>query len=238
MAEILEFTVAHEVAHQYFAGLVGNDTRLHAAVDEPLAQFAAALCLADRHGEEAAASALARNAKLNYGIYRMLGGRDGVASRPTAAFRSPLEYAALVYGKAPYFYVELRRRLGAARLDAILHQAVARHRFRLVTTGEWIASLAEAAGAQADLVRGLARRWLDQAHGDADLQVDDSGRQVIAEMLGPEMAAQLEQGLTFLGMQPRDLFRMMMGSLAGDNDAPPATGIDPAEALRRLQELQ
>src|SRR5207248_3238311 len=35
---ILEFTVAHEVAHQYWHGLVGSDSRQEPYLDESLAQ--------------------------------------------------------------------------------------------------------------------------------------------------------------------------------------------------------
>ena len=54
----LEFTVAHEVAHQYFAGLVGNDSRRFPSIDEPMAQYAAALVIEDMYGREAADAAM------------------------------------------------------------------------------------------------------------------------------------------------------------------------------------
>ncbi|HLE44194.1 MAG TPA: hypothetical protein VJB36_09285, partial [Methylomirabilota bacterium] len=127
---ILEFTVAHEIAHQYFAGIVGNDSHHSPAFDEPLAQYAAGLVVEDRRGPEAARVAMDRNVKLNYALYRLLGGIDRPALRETASFRSPIEYAGLVYGKAPYLYVALRESLGAARLHGALRAAVERHRFR------------------------------------------------------------------------------------------------------------
>ena len=38
---MLEFVVAHEVAHQWWHGLVGSDSRDHPYVDEALAQLVA-----------------------------------------------------------------------------------------------------------------------------------------------------------------------------------------------------
>jgi hypothetical protein len=94
--DLASFTTAHEVAHQYFAGLVGSDCRRHPALDEPLAQYAAYRYEAHRRGRKAARRLLDTNARLNYGLYRMLGGKDGPAARPLEGFESPLQYAALV----------------------------------------------------------------------------------------------------------------------------------------------
>ncbi|MBI2897164.1 MAG: hypothetical protein HYY06_26645 [Deltaproteobacteria bacterium] len=235
--DTLEFTVAHEVAHQYFAGIVGNDSRRFPSLDEPLAQYAASLAIEDRRGAAAARAAMDSNVKMNYALYRLLGGRDRPVLRDTASFRTSIEYAALVYGKAPYLYVALRRSLGDAQLSAALRAAVARHEFRLVSTEEWIRALEAAAGPGSRTVRSTFRRYLDESHGDEDLGVDDSGDFVLDTMFPPEVAASLRQSLPILGMRPRDLLRMVFGGGLGD-DAPIGPGIDPDAALRALEGLR
>lgn len=232
----LEFTVAHEVAHQYFAGIVGNDSHRHPSLDEPLAQYAAGLAYADRHGAAAGRAAMDANVKLNYALYRLLGGVDRPASRDTASFRTSLEYAGLVYGKAPYVYAALRDRLGAARLERAICAAVARHRFRIATTPAWIDALEVGAGGPASGVRATFRRWFDEAHGDTDLGVDDSGDFVLATIFPPDVAAALRGAGPVLGMRSGDLLRMLFGGGLGD-DAPLGTGIDPEAALRALERL-
>ena len=209
------FTTAHEVAHQYFAGLVGGDCRSHPAVDEPLAQFAAGEYMIHKLGRKKGQALLDTNAKLNYGLYRMMGGRDRSAAQRVSKFPSPLAYAAIVYGKAPYFYVALKKKLGAKRFNRALRQAVDKNRFKLVTTDGWIKSIERGAGGSSSGVRPLARRWLYQAHGDKDLGIDGSGDMVLGRMLGKKQYGELKRNLGLLGMKPRDLFRMMMGNMMG-----------------------
>ncbi|MBI5502033.1 MAG: hypothetical protein HY907_17455 [Deltaproteobacteria bacterium] len=230
----LEFTVAHEVAHQWFAGLVGNDSRRFPSLDEPLAQYAAGLVVADLHGAEEARRAFDMNVKLNYALYRLLEGTDRPVLRDTAGFRSSVEYAGLVYGKAPYVYEALADSLGADRLHEAIRTAVDRFRFRLVTTEEWIGALEDAAGGGDSGVRAAFRRWLEEAHGDEDLGVDENGDFVIDTLFPPDVAGALRQSFAVLGMPPAQMLRALFGGSVGD-DAPIGPGIDPRDALRLLE---
>jgi aminopeptidase N len=227
------FTVAHEVAHQYFAGLVGADVRRDAGLDEPLAQFAAGEVAREARGERAGDQLTDSQVKLNYGIYRLIGGEDRPVAQPVRAFGSPLAYAAIVYGKAPYFYRALRRQLGSAAFDRALRATVDAHRFQVVTLDQWLATLDARCGGRA---RALARRWFHERHGDEDLGIDDSGEQVMASLLGKQTVEQLRQGLGMLGMQPRDLFRMLMGHLLRE-EGQPGPDLDPQKALEELHRL-
>lgn len=239
ISQMGDFVVAHEVAHQYFAGLVGADCRDHPAVDEPLAQFAAGAYMAKVHGAAEGRRILDMNAKANYGIYRMLGGADLPAAWPVQRYPSALAYAAVVYGKAPYFYVALRDRLGAAVFNRALRKAVDDHRFKLVTLDQWVEGLARGAGAQGAVVRQLAKRHLYGKHGDQDLGVDDSGDAVLAMLMGKQSLAQIKRGLGLFGMSPRSLFRMLLGKMAGGVGSSGAgKGIDPLDALKQLQKLR
>lgn len=208
----LAFVVAHEVAHQYFAGVVGSDSRRHAAVDEPLAQFAAALAVADRRGRAAAEDALTRHAKTSYALHRALGGADGAAARPSAAFTSPAEYAGLVYGKAPYGYVALQKRLGEGAFDAALREAVAQSRFRMVTLDQWMSTVEGAVDtSQRGVVRDVLTRYLKGVHGDGDLAIGDPAEMVLRTMLPPELASGLTEGMAAMGLKPKDLVPMLLG---------------------------
>jgi hypothetical protein len=229
----LEFTVDHEVAHQYFAGIVGNDSRRQPSLDEPLAQYLAGLAYADRHGAAAATRAMDLNVRLNYALYRLLGGADASVARDTTSFRTPLEYAALVYGKAPYLYEALGRTLGETKLHAAMRTVVERNRFGVMTTAEWRDALARETGARGPEVQRAFRRWMDEAHGDADLKVDDSGDLVMKELFPPEIQETLRGSLGMLGMKPRDLLRMLFGGGVGGG-APAGPGIDVEGALKQL----
>jgi len=210
LAKTLDFTVAHEVAHQYFAGIVGNDSRRFPSLDEPIAQYAAGLAMGDRYGAAVAKRAMDTNVKMNYAMYRMLGGADKAVLRDTSSFATPVEYAALVYGKAPYVYTTLSKKLGEKKLHDAIAAAIDDHRFGIVTTEEWIGAIERGVGGPSSGVRPTFKRWLEQKHGDQDLGVDASGDFVIDAMLPPELAKALKQNSGGL-LDPRTLMKTMMG---------------------------
>jgi len=207
------FTTAHEVAHQYFAGLVGSDCRQEPALDEPLAQFAAGEYVRAQLGDAAGREMFDMNAKLNYGVYRLMGGKDRAVAQPVKKFPSAISYAAIVYGKAPYFYMDLQKRLGPERLNRALRKAVDDNRFKIITLDQWLRSMARGSGGKGKLIRSRARRWFHGTHGDKDLGVDDSGDLVLKTVLGQQGHAELKEGMALLGMKPADLFKMLLGNL-------------------------
>ena len=207
------FTTAHEVAHQYFAGLVGSDCHQEPALDEPLAQFAAGEYMRLIQGHIKGQRLMDMNAKLNYGVYRLMGGKDRAVAQPVKNFPTPISYAAIVYGKAPYFYVALRKKLGAERLNQALRRAVDANRFKIITLDQWLRSLERGAGGAGKVIRPLAQRWFHGTHGDADLGVDDSGDLVLQTVLGSQGLGELKEAMAMLGMKPADLFKMLLGNL-------------------------
>jgi aminopeptidase N len=173
-----EFVVAHEVAHQWWHGLVGSDSRLHPFVDESLAQYSAVLYFEDRYGAARGRASGDRNVRANYQMMRLLGESDGPVDRPVAG-SSPISYAGLVYGKGPYYYGALRKQLGSARFFEVLRQYAADHRFGFAGPDDFTALAASRAGSGAAAVHALARRWLHEARGDEDL-----GKADLAGLLG------------------------------------------------------
>jgi hypothetical protein len=164
----LEFTTAHEVAHQYWYGLVGSDAREHPFADESLTQWSAMLYFEDRFGIERANQQGDAQVRMNYRLMRLLGKPDGAVNRPVDAFESALAYAGLVYGKGAYLYAALRKQSGDAAFFAALRNYARRYRFQQAPPMAFIDGLAK--GSQdATKLRALARRWLEQSHGDADL---------------------------------------------------------------------
>jgi hypothetical protein len=215
LAQMREFTVAHEVAHQYFAGIVGNDSRRHPSLDEPMAQYAARIAMEERHGPPAGEAAWDANVTMNYAIYRLLGGPDRPVLRDIASFASAVEYAALLYGKAPQVYPALRSAIGQEALHRAIRLALSRHRFRLLTTDEWIGAIEQGAGQAGRKVRPLFRRWLEQTHADADLGVDESGKRVLELAFGPEQGRAMRESFAALGIDLQALFRMAAGGSLG-----------------------
>ncbi len=165
----LEFTVAHEVAHQWFAMMVGNDAINEPVVDEPLAQHSGLLYLEARRGKPVADAM--RKAQLTgaYQMMRVMGGEDGPANRPTGDFEGTHVYAALIYGKAPQFYDHARKLLGDEKYFKTLRAYADTYRWGLARPDSLTAMLSKASGSQARALEKLRKRWWDEAHGDEDL---------------------------------------------------------------------
>ncbi|NTX33678.1 aminopeptidase [Myxococcus sp. CA033] len=165
----LEFTVAHEVAHQYFAGLVGSDPIHAPVVDESLAQYAALLYIEWKHGK-AAAEALRRELLVSpYHMYRLAGGEDARADRPTSAFDNETEYGALVYGKAPLLHHASRKLVGDTAFFQGLRSYVDAYRFKWTCKECFTKELAKASPGNAKALERLRVRWWNEARGDDDL---------------------------------------------------------------------
>jgi hypothetical protein len=227
------FVVAHELAHQWVPGLVGTDSQADPIVDEALAQYLAGRVSQARLGERAGSEDRDRNVLINYALYRLMGGSDAVAQRPTGAFASSLEYGALVYGKAPYLYTALEQHHGRAAVDRALRAAVDELAWSITDTSGWIAALERGGLSQAG---GAAERWWLGTHGDEDLGVDEDGDLAVRLLFGPEMAAQLEQGMGVLGMSFGGLLRMMMGGAPTTVPYQPGTP-SPEQMLQLLEGL-
>ena len=218
---MLEFVTAHEVAHQYFPGLVGSDSRQHPFMDESLAQWSAVRYYKARYGRERAQLEADREVLANYHTMRLLGEADGAVDRPVDAFKTELGYAGLVYGKGPYFFHALDKEVGEDVYDRALRAYVDRHRFRTAPPRALVELLAK--GDKAPAVRALATRWLDEAHGDEDLGKPDMRRLLAgwigedaAKNMGPELDMAMKLMLKLLGPgggsdgDPADLLKEML----------------------------
>ena len=133
----LEATVAHEVGHQWFYGLVGDDQLDDPWLDESLTQFVTLQYFADNYGsqgEEAYRSALEDR-------WGSVGRAEIPIGLPVAEY-SGQEYGAIVYGRGPLFFVALRERMGTVTFDAFLKDYTETLAWGIATP-EFLQSLAE-----------------------------------------------------------------------------------------------
>ncbi len=198
----LEFTVAHEVGHQYFAGLVGTDPIRHPVADEALTQYAAVLYFEWAHGKTAAESLRQEALVAAYHMYRMMGGEDGPAHRPTEQFGSSMEYGAIVYGKAPMMFHEARKLVGDDAFFRGLRRYVDTYRYKWACDDCFTRELSKASPSYAGALERLRKRWWEEARGDEDLgslnlgammggagdmQLDPQTQKMLEELLGDMM---------------------------------------------------
>lgn len=133
----MESTVAHEVGHQWFYGLVGDDQLDDPWLDEALTQFATLQYYADEYGPSGES-----------GFRNSLEARwDGVnraeipIGLPVAKY-SGQEYGAIVYGRGPLFFVALQERMGQEVFDAFIREYTETLSWEIATP-EALQSLAE-----------------------------------------------------------------------------------------------
>jgi hypothetical protein len=138
----LESTVAHEVAHQWFYNVVGNDQVGEPWLDEALAQYATLLYFQDQHG--AAGAQGFRDSLL--GRWEHSEGHMIPIGLPVAAYSEggeyPGTYGSIVYGRGPLFFEALRDEMGQETFDAFLLDYARTHWWDIATT-ESLRALAE-----------------------------------------------------------------------------------------------
>lgn len=106
-SRLLESTVVHEVAHQWFYGLVGNDQVSDPWLDEALAQHAVWVYARQRYGAAEAAAVL-RSFEQRW----RRTDADASIGRPVAAY-TPAEYGSVVYGRGPLVIQRIVEAFGA-----------------------------------------------------------------------------------------------------------------------------
>jgi aminopeptidase N len=133
----MESTVAHEVGHQWFYGLVGDDQLDDPWLDESLTQFITLQYYADEYGAEGEQGFR----ESLEGRWESVGREDIPISLPVAEY-SGQEYSAIVYGRGPLFFVALREEMGTETFDAFLKEYTETLSWGIATP-EFLQSLAE-----------------------------------------------------------------------------------------------
>lgn len=141
-AEILDYLVVHETAHQWWYGVVGNNQVTEAWLDEGLTEFSTVLFFEKvrGRGQEEAASLAGL-----YQAYRQTNG-DGKILRSLNEFPSELAYNALVYGKGCLLFLQLREELGEELMLTLLQEYYRRFAYRNATSEDFIRTAEEISG--------------------------------------------------------------------------------------------
>ncbi|CAG0962631.1 Aminopeptidase N [Anaerolineae bacterium] len=129
--DTLAFVIAHEVSHQWWYALVGNDQVNFPWVDEALAQYSTLIYFEDVRGAAAGQSVLKNNFQAVYDRAKKAS-RDAVVNQPVSAFDEG-SYSEMVYNKAPLFFDAIRKKMGDAVFFKFLQTFFERFRYRIVT---------------------------------------------------------------------------------------------------------
>ncbi len=133
----MESTVAHEMGHQWFYNLVGDDQLDDPWLDESLTQFITLQYYTDiygKGGEEGFRAGLE-------GRWERVNNANIPIGMPVARYQGA-EYGAIVYGRGALFFVALRAEMGFEAFDAFLREYTESLSWGIATP-EYLQSLAE-----------------------------------------------------------------------------------------------
>jgi hypothetical protein len=140
---ILEFTTAHEVAHQWWYGVVGSDAYQQPWLDESLTNWSSAFYVDEVSGQ--AAGLLARDLFIGVPYRATLAEGDERLDQNVERFNDE-EYGSIVYGKGALMYDVLRQELGDEKFFEFLRRYYAEQQFDRADSAEWLQTLNQVAG--------------------------------------------------------------------------------------------
>ena len=125
---MMEGTVAHEVGHQWFYNIVGNDQSKYPWLDEAVTQYITGLYFLDTYNQRAEAGWQSswedRWDRVN---------RADIPIGLSAGSYSGQEYGAIIYGRGPIFIAELEQEMGADIFAAFLRDYYQDHKWGIAT---------------------------------------------------------------------------------------------------------
>lgn len=156
--DFFQWATVHEVGHQWWYSLVGNDQQDEPWLDEALVQYSTALFYEFHIGWEAAVE------EIFEARYHKVAGteEDDWISRPVADYTDE-NYGPIVYSKGPLFFHALRQEVGDETLFAILETYYSAHRYHIASGRDLLAVIDQVAGRD---MSDLYQTWLWQAGDD------------------------------------------------------------------------
>lgn len=154
--------IVHEIAHQWWYGLVGNNQITSAWLDESLAEYTTCLFFED-HGEyNIDYDELVKDATASYLIYvDVIGSLSGKVNTsmnlPVNKYINEYEYTYMVYVKGVIMLDSLRETVGKNKLISALKKYFSDYKFKLATEQDFIKSMQK--GCHKDL-ENFFKGWL------------------------------------------------------------------------------
>lgn len=146
---LFEPTVVHETAHQWFYSLLGNNQLREPWIDEALAQYAMWLYYSERYGSSGAG-----------GVYNSFLDRwDRVSSEAISigeavAYYKDKEYASIIYGRGPLFFLDVREVMGEESFHAFLRDLLTVYSHRIIDGEAFLNELRDRGGSAVESIIG------------------------------------------------------------------------------------
>ena len=155
--------VSHEVAHQWWYAVIGDDQVDDPWLDEAFAVYSSILYFEEKQGRKAALVQLLENCTLPYRLVAWAGGDRPIATS-LLEFDDTLTYSAIVYGKGGLFLHRLREALGDEQFLGLLRSYYTQFKYRVVRPNDFYTAVMNATGDVA-LKKAAARLYDDWVLG-------------------------------------------------------------------------
>jgi aminopeptidase N len=140
----VEWLTAHEVAHQWWFGIVGSDQVDEPWLDEALTQYSTLLYYEMVYGPERAQGVLnAEFLRTHRDLIRR--GLDLPVGLPADEYERGL-YFQVVYDKGALYFYELRQEIGDPAFFEVLRVYYENNRYGVVGPGDWLDAVQEVTG--------------------------------------------------------------------------------------------
>lgn len=165
----LESLVVHEVLHQWFYGLVGNDQYAAGFLDEGIVNYLMTFYFELAYGPEEGEVAYLSANLIPYLGY-LFGYGDVVVDFPTDDYPSSSDYVTAAYYKGAVAFDAVRSAIGDDAFFDALGAYVADYRFAVATPADLLAAFEAASGED---LGDLWANWFESANGAEDFSQDD-----------------------------------------------------------------
>ncbi|MBI5961510.1 MAG: M1 family metallopeptidase [Chloroflexi bacterium] len=156
----LEIATAHEVGHQWFYGLIGNNQVQQPWIDESMTSFTEYVYLRELYGEKRFKDTVQGDRDW-YNYYKSSGAPDLVLDLPVASY-SDNNYGVIIYTKGPLFYFELEKLLGQERFLKAVQLYFQRFRYEVARSNDVLTAFEDATDEDLD---AIFYQWVGEFDG-------------------------------------------------------------------------
>jgi len=150
-----ELVVAHEVAHQWWYSVVGNDVIDEPWLDEALVTYSSLLYMGSAHGERYADGMRSYFQERCQSLIEK--GRDAVVNQPVSSFDGWEQYDTIVYLKGALFFDALQEEVGDETYFEIMRRYYEEYKYGIATPDGLMRIAEEVSSRDLD---ELYRRWI------------------------------------------------------------------------------
>ncbi len=162
-SEDLAYVIVHEIAHQWWYGVVGNDENNHAWMDEGLAEYSTILFFENNSNYGQNSESMIDNALQSYKTFvrvytSVTGSVDTSMDRPLSDFNTEPEYVQCTYTKGLLLFDAIRDSVGDKKFFKAVKDYYQDFSFKNASPADMIASFIKSTGYN---LEGFIMSWLN-----------------------------------------------------------------------------